>query len=170
MQSFLPFHKSFSSVYHIIYQVDSRNMLIGMKTRNIQYLVYFIEHLKNILIRSTTTTIHIPQYSCHKHNHTIFGKLIFRRPIHGMWRFYISRCLSVCVCICACHLHRFSDAPYYVWGVSTYQDMCVCNCRRHLNRAQRGLVRNKKKKSAKNDFNDDKSGRGYPRRWGLLLN
>ena len=30
-------------------------------------------------------------------------------------------------------------------------------------------MRNKKNKSAADDVNDDKSGRGYPRRWGLLL-
>ena len=28
----------------------------------------------------------------------------------------------------------------------------------------------KKKKSAADDIDDNKSGRGYPRRWGLLLN
>ena len=31
-------------------------------------------------------------------------------------------------------------------------------------------MRNKKNKSDANDFNDNKSGQGYPRRWGLLLN
>ena len=31
-------------------------------------------------------------------------------------------------------------------------------------------MKNKKNKSAVDDFDDNKSGRGYPRRWVLLLN
>ena len=39
--------------------------------------------------------------------------------------------------------------------------VCVC-VSGHLKEG--GLVRNKKNKRAMDDFNDDKSGRGYPRR------
>ena len=61
----------------------------------------------------------------------------------------------------------FSDTPYIyiVWGVSIYQDVCLWFCV-----STSLLVRNKKNKSGMDDFNAHKSGIGYPRRWGLLLN
>ena len=71
-----------------------------------------------------------------------YKSAIFRRPLHSL-----------------------------VKGVSTYQDVCVCSvCPVISIFFQRGLVRNKKNKSAGNNFYKNKSGRGYPRRWGVLLN
>ena len=64
----------------------------------------------------------------------------------------------------------FSDAPYIVRGVSTYQDVCVFCVSGHLNILSERFGEKQKNNSAANDFNDDKSGRGYPRMWGLFLN
>ena len=61
-----------------------------------------------------------------------YKSAIFRRPLHSKGSLYISRC--VCVC---------SVCPV-IWIFF-----------------QRGLVRNKKNKSAANNFNNDEGGRGY---------
>ena len=90
--------------------------------------------------------------------------------------------ITVLLCQCS-HISLLSLSSIYlifrrvVRGLSTYQKILslisfAFKTTQHTGQtwSQGGLVRNKKNKSSADDFNDHKTGRGYPRGRGLLLN
>ena len=71
---------------------------------------------------------------------------------------------------------HFFRHPFYVRSVSTYQEnpyphlFCFYNNTTYWTNLKAGRFGEKKNKSASDDFNETKSGGGYPRRWRLLSN